>query len=247
MAIAATVDQTGGAHFDPALPIQYFSFDTAAYPLRQIIEDHLREATGCERLENFHTCIPADRMPTDPMEGTAHTYGHDLLYAVDPAFRQAGYVEARDRGFIATYRALMRHLQDEVFCEPVVFQRLPSLRIQYPGFTSYGVMHRDREYNHPKDEINIWMPITDVRGTATMVIESEIDKADYFPIELPYGEFVVFDSALMHGNVVNEEGYTRFSIDMRVIPQRIYNDAAGSFSATAGKEFIVGGYYDRFD
>lgn len=247
MAIAAKADPGAGGRYDATLPIQYFGFDTSTYPLRRLIEQHLHEATGCERLEDFHAHIPADKMPTDPIEGTAHTYGHDLLYAVDPAFRQAGIVEARDRGFVGIYRRLMRHLQDEVFGEPVVFQRLPSLRIQYPGFTSYGVMHRDREYNHPKDEINIWMPITDVRGTATMVIESQIDKADYFPIELPYGEFVVFDSALMHGNVVNEEGYTRFSIDMRVIPQRIYNDAAGSFSATAGKEFVVGSYYDRFD
>jgi len=236
-----------GGVYDPAKPLQYFSFDTGQFPLRAIIEEHLKEAAGCSSIERLHEVLPADKMPTDPIEGTAHTYGHDLFYAIDPAFRQAGYVEARDRGFITTYQKLMRFMQDEIFGEEVVYQRLPSLRLQYPGFTSYGVMHRDREYNHPAEEINIWLPITEVRGTATMVVESEIDKGDYQPVELPYGEFVVFDSALMHSNKVNEEGYTRVSIDMRVIPTRLYRESSGSFSATAHKEFVVGEYYARFD
>ena len=51
----------------------------------------------------------------------------------------------------------------------------------------------------------------------------------------------------MHGNVVNKEGYTRMSFDLRVIPRRIYQDAEGVFSATAGKEFTLGGYYDVFE
>ncbi len=66
-------------------------------------------------------------------------------------------------------------------------------------------------------------------------------------VELDFGQFIIFDSALIHGNVVNEEGYTRLSFDMRVIPQSIYSDSLGTFSATAGKEFRLGDYYERFD
>ncbi len=239
--------EEAGIRYHPDRLLQYIGFDTEAFPFRRLIEEHLRDAIGCDRLEDFHNHIPADRLPTDPMEGTAHTYGHDLLYAVDPAFRQAGIVEARERGFMEIYRRFMHHLQEDVFQEPVIFQRRPSMRIQYPECTSYGLMHRDSEFNHPADEINIWLPITEVRGSATMVIESEIDKGDYRPVELPFGEYVVFNSALMHGNIVNEEGYTRFSIDMRVIPLRIYQEASNTFSATTHTEFVVGGYYDRFD
>jgi hypothetical protein len=233
--------------FDPAQPMQVVEWNTAAFDFRGIYTAHLKEAVGCPDIERFHEHLPADRMPTDVVEGTAHTYGHDILYAIDPAFRQAGFVTAKDRGFIATYRRFMRFIQDEVFGEPIIFQRLPSLRLHYPGFTSYGVMHTDREYNHPAEEINLWMPVTRCGRTATMVIESAIGQGDYAPVNLEYGNLLIFDSALMHGNRVNEEGYTRMSFDMRVIPQRIWRDARGTFSATAGKEFTLGQYYDRFE
>jgi len=234
---------TAPAPFDPNALIQFFDWDTATFDFIGHYRDHLERAVGCGDPTRLHEFIPAERMPSDPMEGTAHTYGHDLLYAIDPAFRQAGHVAAHDIGFLDTYRRFVRFIQDAIIGEPVVYQRLPSLRIQYPGRTSYGVMHTDREYNHPPEEINIWVPVTEVRGTASMVIESAFGKGDYAPIEMPYGQLVVFDSGLMHGNVVNDEGYTRMSFDLRIIPQRIYRDSKGAFSATAGKEFTLGNYY----
>lgn len=234
------------ARFDASARLQVFRWDTRAFDFIGHYCAHLKRIVGCADPTRFHEFIPDERMPGDPVEGTAHTYGHDLLYAIDPAFRQAGHVEAQDIGFIATYRRFVRFLQDEVIGEPVVFQRLPSLRIQYPGYTSYGVMHTDRDYNHPPEEINVWVPVTEVRRTASMVIESDFRKGDYAPVELDYGQLLVFDSGLTHGNVVNEEGYTRMSFDLRVIPTRLYRDSKGRFSATAGKEFALGHYYDAF-
>jgi hypothetical protein len=242
----ALAEADTAATFDPTALIQFFDWNTAAFDFIGHYRQHLERAVGCSDPTLFHRFIPSDRMPTDPIEGTAHTYGHDLLYAIDPAFRQAGYIAANDIGFLETYRQFVRFIQDEIVGEPVVYQRLPSLRIQYPGRTSYGVMHTDREYNHPPEEINIWVPITEVRGTASMVIESDFGKGDYAPVEMSYGQLVMFDSGLTHGNVINEEGYTRMSFDLRVIPRRIYRDGKGTFSATAGKEFSLGNYYATF-
>jgi hypothetical protein len=233
----------GTTKYDPDARMQFFDWDTGAFDFIAHYRAHLARAVGCDDPTQFHRFIPAENLPTDPIEGTAHTYGHDLLYGIDPAFRQAEHIAAKDIGFLATYQRFVRFIQDEIIGEPVVYQRLPSLRIQYPDRTSYGVMHTDREYNHPPEEINIWVPITEVRGTASMVIESDFGKGDYAPVEMPYGQMVIFDSGLMHGNVVNEEGYTRMSFDLRVIPQRIYRDSKGAFSATAGKEFTLGSYY----
>ncbi len=41
-------------------------------------------------------------------------------------------------------------------------------------------------------------------------------------MNLSYGEFLIFDSALMHGNVKNIENRTRISFDFRVIPKRLF-------------------------
>lgn len=229
---------------DPKL--QYFAYDVGQFDFRSIYKAHFAEAIGCPAPEEFHNHIPAERMPTDPVEGTAHTYGHDILYAIDPKFRQAGIVPAKDRGFLALYREFMRWFEKEVVGEPMVFQRLPSLRIHYPGFTSYGIMHRDSDYNHPTEEINVWVPITKAAGTASMVIESEVGRGDYSPVTLDYGKFLIFDSELMHGNEINREGYTRMSFDVRFIPRRLYADHVGQKSATFGNEFALGAYYDAF-
>ena len=115
--------------FAGGVKLSYADWDTDALDFRGLIQEHLADAVGCADLGRFHEFIPPERMPTDPIEGTAHTYGHDILYAVDPAFRQAGYVEAKPRGFIETYRRFMRFIQDEVFGIPLVFQRLPSQRL----------------------------------------------------------------------------------------------------------------------
>ncbi|PPR64024.1 MAG: hypothetical protein CFH10_00346 [Alphaproteobacteria bacterium MarineAlpha4_Bin2] len=227
-------------------PLQTFTWNKPDFRFLDIYREHLHEAIGCSDPEKFHQFVPAERMPKDTVEGTAHTYGHDILYAIDPSFRQANYVRAKDRGFIALYRQFIWFIQEEIFNIPLVFQRLPSLRIHYPGYTSYGVMHTDQQYNHPPDEINIWVPITRAIGTATMIIESEVGKGDYSPVEMDYGNLLIFDSALTHGNRVNEEGYTRMSFDMRVIPQKKYHDPAGTYSTTAHKEFRIGDYYDVF-
>ncbi len=94
--------------------LQYFAYDVGRFDFRSIYAAHLAEAIGCPAPEEFHKYIPADRMPTHPVEGTAHTYGHDILYAIDPQFRQAGIVPAKDRGFLTMYREFMRWFEKEI-------------------------------------------------------------------------------------------------------------------------------------
>lgn len=226
--------------------IKIVDWDISEFNFIGLYQQHLEYVNGCSDPRHFHEFVPSHRMPSGPTTGTAHTYGHDLLYAIDPAFDQAGYIKARDIGFIRTYRRFVQWLEEEIFCEDLVFQRLPSLRIHYPGYDSNGVMHVDSDFNHPKQEVNLWVPITSSIRTASMMIESECGRADYGPLELKYGQLAIFDSSLTHGNIVNEEGYTRMSFDLRVIPRRIYQDCRGNFSATAIKEFSLGNYYDEF-
>lgn len=232
--------------FSTEQKLQYFSYDTKRFDFESIFRTHLMDAIGSPNPEDLHQYIPANHMPAGPVEGTAQHYGHEILYAMDPAFKQAGHVPTRDFGFVTLYRDFMRHLQDDVIGEPIVFQRLPSLRIHYPGHTAGGIMHRDADFNHPTQEVNVWLPITRAQGTASMLIESDINKADYAPVELPYGGYIIFDSALMHGNTVNDAGYTRVSFDMRFIPRNRYKDHGGKFSMTAGRQFAIGDYYDTF-
>lgn len=113
----------------------------------------------------------------------------------------------------------------------------------FPDNKAVGDWHRDREYNHPIEEINIWVPITSASNTNSIWLESSFDKEDYAPANLEYGQILIFDSGLKHGNVINKEQKTRLSFDFRVIPKSKYNEPSHASSYSQNIEFKLGKYY----
>lgn len=221
----------------------FHEFDKKKFNFDYLTSKHLKDSLGCEKIEEFHNYIPKEKMPKDIYEGTAHTFGHDILYAIDSDFKQANIVKTSELNFLSLYREFINFLSKEIFKKDIIFQKKPSLRIHYPNFTSYGKFHRDSDYNHPKEEINVWLPITKVHNTASMQIESEVGKEDFMPVNLDYGKFLIFNSELLHGNVVNNEGYTRFSMDFRIMFKSDYKNFKKS-SATQKIKFEIGEYYE---
>lgn len=59
---------------------------------------------------------------------------------------------------------------------------------------------------------------------------------------MKYGEFLIFDGILKHGNVINRGGSTRLSFDFRVIPASSYVPLEKR-SHSRGLQFSVGEYY----
>ena len=149
--------------------------------------------------------------------------------------------------FLSIYEQFIHYLSDEIFNEKLVYQKKPTFRVHFPGNKAVGEFHRDRDYNHPVEEINIWIPITSAFNTNTIWIESEFDKEDYSPENLIEGEGLIFDSALKHGNKINKENSTRLSFDFRVIPKskwsakKLHKEKS---SVKQNLEFKIDGYYD---
>ena len=106
-----------------------------------------------------------------------------------------------------------------------IFQRIPTFRIQLPNNFAVGEFHRDRDYQHFSKEINVFLPLTAAFDTNTIWCESKEEAEDYKPINVYYGDFVIFDGAnLKHGNYPNATGLTRISVDFRLIPKELYYD-----------------------
>jgi hypothetical protein len=209
-------------------------YDTREFPFHSLVDQHFRKRLNVGS-ENLHTLEDPGLFPlgvVQPGEDN-NTPLHEILYTIFGG-----------EDFLPLYRKFVRSLQS-VIGEELVFQKKPTFRIHLPGNLSVGSYHRDRDYSHSTEEINVWIPVTNTRGTATIWIESEYEKNDFQPKELKIGEFLVFDSALKHGNEINREEYTRVSFDFRVIPKSLY---AGSERITAnrGHKLNIGGYYDQF-
>ena len=137
-----------------------------------------------------------------------------------------------------------------------IFQSFPSIRIQYMESVVIPP-HYDSDHlsNHPIGEKNFLMPITKMKNTNSIYIESESEKKDFKPIELEYGEIFYFNgNKCTHYNEQNKENKLRISLDFRVILLKDYLNYISShdLKKTNPRDIernrestimLIGGYY----
>lgn len=105
----------------------------------------------------------------------------------------------------------------------MIFQSYPSIRIQYMNSVTIPP-HKDSDQlsNHPLGEKNFLIPITEMKNTNSIYIESKCDKKDFKSIHLKPGELFYFNgNTCTHYNETNKEDKLRISLDFRVI---LYDD-----------------------
>ena len=144
--------------------------------------------------------------------------------------------------FYSTYLGLLRYLQKNFFKEKIIIQSKPTLRVHIPNNISVGSYHRDSDYGHPEEEINIWLPFNKSVNTSALWLESEPNKRDFKPYSLDYGEILIFNSKLTHGTEVNIEDHSRLSMDFRVIREKDFINKP-TVSPKNNIKFNLGGYF----
>jgi hypothetical protein len=164
-------------------------------------------------------------------------------------YHQVLYTLARTKPFQDTYKSFLWSVVKPLFGGSIVYQKIPTFRIQFPNNISVGEFHRDRDYRdmewHSKvKEYNFYLPFTKAYNTATIWSESSDGLADLKPLECEYGEFYMWDGTnLLHGNKDNKESYTRVSMDFRVMSSSNYI-ASDVESINTKIKFKIGYYYD---
>jgi hypothetical protein len=220
-----------------------FDYDSSVFNFHQLFQDFADPDS--KGLNNLHNYIGKEFLPTSTIsvDNDQRQDIYEVLYAIDKGYNLD--LDTPKRGqFLTLFDDFVHHIAKNVFKEDLVYQNRPTLRVSFPGNKAVGDWHRDREYNHPLEEVNIWVPITIASNTNTIWIESSFDKEDYSPVNIDIGKFLIFDSGLKHGNVINDENQTRISFDFRVIPKSIYKTSdAESSSYSQGINFKVGEYY----
>ena len=107
----------------------------------------------------------------------------------------------------------------------ILYQSFPSIRIQYPKSVVIP-KHKDSDLlsNHPLGEKNFIIPITEMKNTNSIYIETEPDKNDFISIHLNPGNLFYFNGNLCtHYNENNIENKLRISLDFRIILLKDYN------------------------
>lgn len=135
-----------------------------------------------------------------------------------------------------------------LYNEEIVYQKIPTFRLHFPGNIAVGEYHkdkwyRDEEWHTEVKELNYYLPFTKAYDTNTIWVESKENKKDFKPMNIEYGECVQWDGVnLTHGNKENTTSTTRVSIDFRVIPYSKYKPSNQGAINTKIK-FALGGYY----
>jgi len=115
----------------------------------------------------------------------------------------------------------------------LLIQKSINVSIQLPNDeTSILPMHSDCNSGDSPYQLNIWIPLTDAEGTASMFIldtkrsmeglitivngrECQLlpNVDDY--VDIKYGEYIIFSPAFLHGNCLNSTSKTRVSLNLR--------------------------------
>jgi sporadic carbohydrate cluster 2OG-Fe(II) oxygenase len=142
-------------------------------------------------------------------------------------------------GFREMYFRVARPYLETLVGNELAMQLRVNLSIQFPGDDSSLLpVHSDTWSGDSPFEVVVWMPLVDCYGTKAMYLlpprhsallnedfskkAGESSEALYQAIkddvewlEVRYGEVLVFDQALPHGNRNNEESETRWSMNCR--------------------------------
>jgi sporadic carbohydrate cluster 2OG-Fe(II) oxygenase len=175
------------------------------------------------------------------------------------AFRLGLYREINSRAwFRPTYYRLGRETLDTLVGNELAMQNRINFSLQLPGDrTSLLDIHADVFSGETPYQVVQWLPLVDVERTKSMFILPrpkseqvaarlsefgaggmsalfEAVKNDLVWLRIPYGKVLIFSPNFLHGNVVNEEPMTRWSVNCRF---------TGLFTPYDSPEKALGSFY----
>ena len=209
-----------------------YSYNLDEYNFRQEIE----KMFGTNQLERIHEIEDCDFGILD-METDQTTYLHKKFYE-----------KVEQTNFLDDYKKFLKDVILPHFNEDLLYQKIPTFRIQVPDNISVAEFHNDKSYSHSPDEVNIFLPITEAKETYTIWSESQENLADYSPMNAEYGEYYIWDGAnLKHGNKINESNISRFSVDFRVLPFSKYDENNMQETITTKIKLKLGSYFELME
>lgn len=215
--------------------MENFNYNTITFPFKDLVEQTL----NVNRLELLHLNSEYDYSTKFERKNDQSTHYHRVFYEL-----------ARGKEFTELYLKFIEQIIKPTFnSSKIVFQKIPTFRIHFPGNIAVGEFHRDRDYRDQiwakeVKEMNFFLPLTSAFGTNSIWVESLEGKEDFKPIIANYGEVVKWDgSNLLHGNKTNREKTTRVSFDFRVMKMEDYKPSSKG-SINTKTIFALGGYYE---
>ena len=206
----------------PLASEQRLQFDVSAYPLRDALVQCLSTpelgTKAWSRLELVHATHDSKRDKMLLLSG---------LLSPDRRIAFQSLYDSFVRGVIGP------HLKSQGVTA-FYYQSFPCLRVIRPGEFSLGV-HSDVYYKFSQASVNYWIPLTQVSGTNSLVIESRPGLEDWHSLEGDFGDVFQFWGAMCaHFTPENTTTVTRVSLDFRIILSSLFEPSHDRYSSEPG-------------
>lgn len=198
------------------------------YPKELDLRPTIESMLGTHDLEGLHRQI--GRIAVVTRENDQKTVIHKRFY------------DGLDEHFYREYHRFIGSFVQPLFDEPLVFQKTPTFRAHLPHNLAVGEFHKDTNYNHLREAVTFWLPMTDAYESNSVQVELD-DEVQAMTV--PHGFVMAFDSMnLNHGNFINSTDQTRVSIDFRVVPESQFKPSDHE-TLNTGMKMNIGGYYEN--
>eukprot|EP00092_Neocalanus_flemingeri_P011081 GFUD01011929.1.p1 GENE.GFUD01011929.1~~GFUD01011929.1.p1 ORF type:complete len:274 (+),score=71.61 GFUD01011929.1:225-1046(+) len=218
-----------------------FSYDTEVFPFREQVATILRTEGELGQLHNTEAGMTALARGTKKRR-------NDQFVKI---WRSSLGSEARKEfnktlhQFVDTFISPRMSCKDPPEQAAVAYQKEPTIRVVLPSDQAPTPLHCDADYHHPPAEVNWWLPLTSVRDSNSLYIESRPGEGDFLPVELGYGQVLRFYGNLcQHYTVPNTSSVTRVSLDLRVLALE-HHDLNWRDRMGRSSIYTVGKYYIR--
>ena len=159
------------------------------------LKKKLIDSLGSENLEEIHKKISQENINETRIK----------------AFRSINLIENWKKKLLD----LIKPNIHEILGLDLAIQKNLNLSIQMPGDkNSILEKHMDFRTGDSPFQRVIWIPLTKSYSTNAMYMSDINDN--YEPLNMDYGELLIFDPNTKHGNVENKTEHTRISINVRV-------------------------------
>ena len=175
-------------------------YDTERFPFQAVLA---KQVFGVERIDQLHLAWQGGA------EGAGPGYADNLRLREKMQRLPDGSLFYKIyHGWVA--RVLTPHYGK------VSYSGHPKMRVHLSGTGSVSDFHRDEDVTGRADQINCYLPFTDVYDGCTLWAETDYGNDDYQPLNLNYGQALLWDGGrLRHGTYANHTPTTRVSCDFR--------------------------------
>ena len=139
-----------------------------------------------------------------------------LSYQDNLSLRAAMQNLSQESDFYKIYHPWVANIIGAKVGRKLSYSLHPKFRVHLSGTQSASGFHRDAHITKRPEQINVYLPFTDVFDGNTLWCEDDYGSENFIPLNLTYGQALLWDGGyLKHGTVINDTGFTRVSCDFR--------------------------------